>query len=123
MGKTVDGEQQGEGDAVLLGGTGNVWFAQRAVLARSFRVICPSDTPQDICQRLAVHHCDKVKKLALLGFLVEALETEPARKVLRDWAATAQENGMTTMADTCCRCRPRPRPGRPGWRRRRCGSS
>jgi hypothetical protein len=51
MGKTVDVEQQGEGDAVLAirgpGGTGNVWFAQRAVLGRSFRVISPSDTRGD----------------------------------------------------------------------------
>jgi hypothetical protein len=60
-----------------LGGTSNVWFAQRAVLARSFRVICPSDTPQDICQHLAAHHCDKVKSLALLGLLVEPPRARP----------------------------------------------
>jgi 3-oxoadipate enol-lactonase len=102
MGKIVDVEQQGDGDAVLLirglGGTSNVWFAQRGVLAGSFRVICPSDTPPDICQHLAAHHCDKVKSLALLGLLVEP--HEPARKALRDRAAAAHENGMTAMADT-----------------------
>jgi len=44
-GKALEIEQQGDGDAVLmehgLGGTSNVWYAQRGVLARSFRVICP----------------------------------------------------------------------------------
>ncbi|MGO8920922.1 MAG: alpha/beta fold hydrolase [Stellaceae bacterium] len=44
-GKTLEVEQQGDGDAVLmvhgLGGTSNTWYAQRAVLARSFKVICP----------------------------------------------------------------------------------
>jgi hypothetical protein len=84
MGKTVDVERQGDGEGVLLirglGGPGNVWFAQRAVLARSFRVIRPSDTPQDICQHLAAHHCDSVKSLAVLGLLVEPPDTEPARQ-------------------------------------------
>jgi 3-oxoadipate enol-lactonase len=44
-GKTLEVEQQGDGDAVLmvhgLGGTSNTWYAQRAVLARSFKVVCP----------------------------------------------------------------------------------
>jgi pimeloyl-ACP methyl ester carboxylesterase len=44
-GKTLAVEQQGDGDAVLmvhgLGGTSNVWHAQRGVLVRSFRLICP----------------------------------------------------------------------------------
>jgi 3-oxoadipate enol-lactonase len=44
-GKNLEVEVQGEGDAVLmvhgLGGTSNIWYAQRSVLARSFKVICP----------------------------------------------------------------------------------
>src|SRR5688572_9090632 len=44
-GKHIEVEQQGEGDAVILvhglGGSSNTWYAQRALLARSFRVICP----------------------------------------------------------------------------------
>src|SRR5216684_1419143 len=44
-GKTLEVEQQRNGDAVLmlhgLGGTSNTWYAQRAVLARSFKVVCP----------------------------------------------------------------------------------
>ena len=44
-GKTIEVEQQGEGEAVFmihgLGGTSNVWHAQRGVLARSFNVVCP----------------------------------------------------------------------------------
>lgn len=44
-GKHIEVEQQGEGEAVImvhgLGGSSNTWYAQRAVLARSFRVLCP----------------------------------------------------------------------------------
>jgi len=44
-GKSIAVDIFGDGAPVLmihgLGGTGNVWYAQREVLARSFKVICP----------------------------------------------------------------------------------
>jgi pimeloyl-ACP methyl ester carboxylesterase len=81
-----------------LGGTSNVWFAQRRRSRPELPGHLPVDTPQDICQHLAADHCDKVKSLALLGLLVEP--PEPARKALRDRAAAVHESGMAAMADT-----------------------
>ena len=44
-GKGIAVDIFGDGAPILmiygLGGTSNVWYAQREVLARSFRVICP----------------------------------------------------------------------------------
>ena len=44
-GKGIAVDIFGDGAPILmihgLGGTSNIWYAQREVLARSFRVICP----------------------------------------------------------------------------------
>jgi 3-oxoadipate enol-lactonase len=60
-GKTLEVEQQGNGDAVPmvhgLGGTSNTWYAQRAVLARSFKVVCPDRRLVPITVERVALHC------------------------------------------------------------------